>query len=301
MCRLPLPGYRLLHGLGWSVIGGMLRLYDNVSHGPIMPDFINELSLRDLAVLCAGLAVAVTWFGILFIKPFLRLLVGGEPNVNEQIGLTTGIFSLFYGLLLSLLTVAAYQNLERVERNVFEEAAALGRLYSDLATYPEPTRSEVRGLMRDYALYTIHKDWPAHRDGRAMIGGDHRANTMRQRIAAFEPQSVGEEILHREVVSGFQRFAAARQDRLSGVLTRIPNVLWLAVGVGALVNILLLVMLKIRPVPHLVLGGIAAFFLGVMLFVIIALDDPFRGANHVEPTVMEAIWERQMVFDEPMG
>jgi hypothetical protein len=265
-----------------------------------MPEFIQLLSLYDLAVLSALVAVGITWFGIIFIKPFLRLLVGGEANVNEQIGLTTGVFSLFYGLLLSLLTVAAYQNSERIQRHAYDEAAGLGRLYSVMTAYPEPLRGEMQALMRDYTLYTIHKDWPAHGAGRALVGGDHRVDTMRQLLARFEPETAGQEILHTQVIEGFTDFATARQNRLSGVLTRIPDVLWYAVGVGALVNILLIVMLKIRVVPHLVLSGIASFFLGVMLFVVIALDDPFRGSLSVRPTAFETLWETRMVFDEPM-
>jgi hypothetical protein len=169
-----------------------------------------------------------------------------------------------------------------------------------MTAYPEPLRGEMQALMRDYTLYTIHKDWPAHGAGRALVGGDHRVDTMRQLLARFEPETAGQEILHTQVIEGFTDFATARQNRLSGVLTRIPDVLWYAVGVGALVNILLIVMLKIRILPHLVLSGIASFFLGVMLFVVIALDDPFRGSLSVRPTAFETLWETRMVFDEPM-
>jgi hypothetical protein len=266
-----------------------------------MPEFIQELSLYHLAVLCAVVAVGITWLGIIFVKPFLRLLVGGEANVNEQIGLTTGVFSLFYGLLLSLLTVAAYQNAERIQAHAYDEAAGLGRLYGIMNSYHEPWRSEVQGLLRDYALFTIHKDWPAHRQGQALAGGEHRLDTMRQIMARFEPATKGQEIVHTQLVEVFSEFVTARQSRLTGVLTRIPDVLWYAVGVGAVVNILLIVMLKIRPLPHLVLSGIVSFFLGVMLFVVIALDDPFRGAIAVQPTAFENLWATRMVFDEPMG
>lgn len=266
-----------------------------------MPDIVHRLPLDQLALYCALLAVGATWLGIVFVKPFLRLLVGGEANVNESIGLATGMFSLFYGLLIGLLTVATYQNRERIEQAAYSEASSLGRLYSDMGSYPEPVRSEMRWLLRDYVLYTIHKDWPAHAEGRSLIGGAHRADTLRQRLAGFEPATLPQEIVHREVINGFQGFAQARQARLAGVITRIPDVLWYAVAVGAVVNIVLVVMLKIRPTPHLVLGGITSFFLGVMLFVVIALDDPLRGANAVTPRAFEALWDTRMAFDEPLA
>ena len=90
-----------------------------------MPDFIYRISTVELAVYSSLLFVGLTWFGIIFIKPFLRLLIGREPRINELVSYTTAGFSLFYGLLLGLLAVAAYQNFDEVRRSAFAEAATL--------------------------------------------------------------------------------------------------------------------------------------------------------------------------------
>lgn len=264
-----------------------------------MPDFIHDMPAQDLAILCVVVTVGATWVGILILKPFLRLLIGGEANVNEVIGYATSVFSLFYGLLVGLLAVAAYQNVERTEQAAFLEASRLSRLYGEVQTYPEPLRGQMREMLRDYVLFTIHVDWPRHRLGETDLGGVHRAGAIRTRLAAFEPETVAQEIVHRETMRTFHEFVDARQRRLAAVLTRIPGVLWYAVGAGAAINIVLLIMLKIRPLPHLVLGGIASFFLGVMLFVILALDDPMRGPFGVRPDALEVVWRSQMRFDEP--
>ena len=264
-----------------------------------MPEFVHDLPPDTLALMCIMLTVGATWFGILFVKPLLRLLVGGTPEVNQSIGYATSVFGLFYGLLVGLLAVAAYQNAERVERAAFTEAARLSTLYASLEAYPEPTRSEVREMMRDYVLYSIHRDWPAHADGRVTVGGAHRADAMRLRLAGFEPEGAAEAVVHSVVFESYQDFALARQERLAGVLTRIPDVLWYTLAAGAVVNIVLLVLLKLRPIPHLILGGLTSFFLGVMLFVIIALDDPYRGVTGLQPEALRLLWESRMAYDEP--
>ena len=68
-----------------------------------MPDFIYRISTVELAIYSSLLFVGLTWFGIIFIKPFLRLIIGREPRINELVSYTTAGFSLFYGLLLGLL------------------------------------------------------------------------------------------------------------------------------------------------------------------------------------------------------
>ncbi len=89
--------------------------------------------------------------------------------------------------------------------------------------------------------------------------------------------------------------------RLNGVTARIPSVLWYAVVVGAGVNILILLMVRARPVTHFVLGTISAFFLGVIVFVILALDAPLRGPEGLSTAPYEALWRQQMIWDENHG
>jgi hypothetical protein len=265
-----------------------------------MPDFVYDIPPRELAMYFALIAVGAMLLGILILKPILRLLMGAPPDLNEAIGYGTAGFSLFYGLLLGLLTVSAYQNNATVRQAILNEATSLGALYADMSSYAEPIRSDMKAMLRDYLLFTVHRDWPAYREGEFLNGGANRANAMRQRLAGFEPETKGQEIVHAETITAFQDFAEARQGRLTGVITEIPDVLWYAVLVGAAINLLLLVMLRMRPLMQFVLGSITAFFLAVILFVIVALDDPLRGASGIGPGPLELLWDRTMVWDEPM-
>ncbi len=266
-----------------------------------MPDFIYDVPTRTLALYFSLATISLVLLGLLVVKPVLRLLLGTGPGFNESISLATGGFSLFYGLLLGLLTVAVYQNSERAREGILNEATVLGAIYTDMNSYPEPTRSDMRALMRDYVLFTIYRDWPAHRDGEFLNGGFNRADAMRQELALYEPATRGREILHAEATSAFQEFSRARQQRLAAVVTGVPTVLWYAVMVGAAINIVLLVMLKMRQVQHFVLASLTAFFLGVILFVIVTLDRPLRGESGLGPGAFEMLWDRVMVWDEPVS
>lgn len=263
-----------------------------------MASVFYDIPARDLAFWFALLALGVSLFGVLVLKPILRVLIGRELGINTTISNATASIGLLYGLLVGLLTVAAYQNRDGVQTAILDEAASVGALYADMDAYPEPLRSEMRALLRDYVQFTIHKDWPAHQRGEVMNGGAHRADAMRQRLARFEPTTEGQRIVHAGVVSAFRDFTNFRQQRLNGVDTRIPDVLWYAVLVGALVTITLLFMFRLRPFPHFVLGLVNVFFLGVVIFVILALDDPLRGERSLSPGPFQNVWDRQMSWGE---
>jgi hypothetical protein len=263
-----------------------------------MPDFIYQIPTTQLAIYSSLIFVGLTWFGIIFIKPFLRLLMGRQPHINDMVGQTTAGFSLFYGLLLGLLAVAVYQNYDDVRKSVFTEAAGLAAMYRDASRYPDPARSEVQGLLRDYTLYVIHKDWPAHRKGIIYMGGANRLDMIQYEILKFQPRTVSDELLHAQTLADFKEFVTARQARLVGVQTAIPGVLWYAVLIGALINILLIWMLDMRFFTHMLLGGIVSFFLGVMIFLIASMDNPMKGEVSVSPALYQALFDGMMKWDE---
>jgi hypothetical protein len=263
-----------------------------------MPDLIYDIPTIHLAIYFSLFFVGLTWFGLIFIKPFLRALMGRDPRINDWVGQTTAGFSLFYGLLLGLLAVAVYQNFDDVRKSVFAESADLASLYRDASRYPEPVRSEVQGLLRDYTLYVIYKDWPAHRRGVIYKGGSNRLNMIQFSILKFEPQTVSQELLHGQTLQDFNDFVASRQARLAGVQTEIPGVLWYAVAIGALINIVLIWMLDMRFFTHMLLGGIVSFFLGVMILLIASMDNPMKGEVSVPPAAYQLVYDVLMAWDE---
>ena len=73
---------------------------------------------------------------------------------------------------------------------------------------------------------------------------------------------------------------------------------WYVVLIGALINIVLIWMLDMRFFTHLILGGLISFFLGVMIFLLIAMDQPLRGAVAIPRPAYELAYRVLMEPDE---
>jgi hypothetical protein len=181
--------------------------------------------------------VAVAWSGIFLVRPFLRIWLRRQTSANDLVAFASAGFTLFYGLLLGLLSVATYQSTKDVGDNINREALGIGTIYRASNGYPEPLRSELQENLRDYTLYVIKKDWPAHRKGVIQLGGEHRLEVIRGQLLSFEPTKKSHEILHNEVLKYFNTMIGHREYRLSGVTASIPTVLWYVVAIGALMNI----------------------------------------------------------------
>jgi hypothetical protein len=259
-----------------------------------MVEWVYELEIRTLAIWVAFIFVGYCWIGGTLFRPLLRPFVRSRTGGNDIIGHVLSSFGVFYGLLLGLIAVAAYQNFSRVEANVTREVASLETLYEDVSVFPEPHGQNLRWLLRDYCRYVIKYGWPAYREGEVPQGGNVRIRAFQERMLAFEPQTRVEELVFAESLRQFNVFMEHQRVREQSVNTGIPSIMWYVVIVGAFLNIGLLWLFDMRLVTFLFLGGVLSFFLGTMILLIAVMDNPFRGAVSISVEPFERLYWSNM-------
>jgi hypothetical protein len=264
----------------------------------LLVNWLDQLpAWQTLALFCVFF-VAVTWLGIAAIHPYLRRHLHGDEPSNEVIIFSAANFGLFYAVLLGLLTIATFQNTKDVVDTVGREASSLSTLYNAANGYPDPVRTELKAELRDYTRYVIDKDWPAHRRGLVLMGGEHRLQAIRRTLLSFQPKTKTREALQNEMLSYLDTMTVAREQRLSAVTAAIPGILWYVVIIGALLTVVFMWMLHMNLTSQILLGGITALFLGIMLFLIFAMDRPLRGAVSVSAASFQSVYDQVMKWDD---
>jgi hypothetical protein len=214
---------------------------------------------------------------------------------NEAVGAIIGSYGVFYGITLGLIAVATWDNFDASEDLIMKEASALSALERDVAALPEPASGELRGLLRDHLDFVIDRAWPEHRKGRIPVDVDAHVDAFQQRLIAFEPRTERESVLFAEAIDQFNVMLQLRRDRLATIGNGLPAVLWWIVLTGAILNMILLYVLRIEPLrTHMLLIGLVATFIGLMIFFIVAMDHPFVGELSIEPDAFEALRRGQM-------
>jgi hypothetical protein len=256
--------------------------------------WIYDIPTVAAAGLLAALFVGICWTGTILFRPIVRSIVHHQPDLNETVGDFLQYFGVIYGLLLGLLAVATYQNLSDVEKAVGSEASSLAALYRDVSVYPEPARTELKGLLRDYTRYVIDEAWPLQKKGVVPPGGVKKVAAVWERLASFEPETKAQEALHETALHQFNVFFEHRRTRLYSVTSGIPAMLWYTVAVGALLNMILMWLFDLRLSLHLLLGGILSFFLATMISLIVLMDHPFLGEVSISPHAFELVYDQLM-------
>jgi len=201
----------------------------------------------------------------------------------------------FYGLAVALIAVSVFETYSDVSKILAQEASELSALYRDASSYPEPIRPLLQKELRDYAQYVIHEAWPAQQRGRVAAGGIEMLNRFQNTLVGFEPVSEGQKLLHGEALRAYNEMIEARSLRLDAVDTGLPRVMWVVIVAGALLSLSSTFFFKVEH-THLqaIQVLLLATFIGLVIFMIFALDRPFRGDLGLGPEPYQLTYDQLM-------
>lgn len=239
-----------------------------------------------IGISVAGLGVARRW-----VLPRLSITVEDSEFVGTMV---QGVL-VFYGLVLALILVSVWENYSQVTQIVSQEATAIGVLYRDASTYPEPARSELRAILKAYTRYVIEKAWPQARAGKPARGGVLFMDQFQEKMRAFEPNSEGEKIKHAEALRAYNHLLQTRRMRLDTVSGSLPGVMWILVLVGGAIAMAATYFFSVRDFRlHATMVSLLASFMALVIFMILALDRPYHGDLGIGTGSYELIYEQLM-------
>jgi hypothetical protein len=174
-------------------------------------------------VLTVALTIAIGLGGLYATRRWVRRVHGERHSHNEVVGFYLGAVCVFYGITLGLVIVATWQNYSDVDARVGEEAAAVGALYRDASSFPDPNRTELQADLRQYVLQVINVAWPQQRRGVIPQEEVVTLSKFQTHLAQFEPATEGQKAIYAESYRGLNMVAQLRGRRLQGVRTGLPG------------------------------------------------------------------------------
>jgi hypothetical protein len=257
--------------------------------------WIYDLPTWLFGFLTVAVAVAVGLVGFWATRKWVRRVHGDQHSHNEIVGFYLGAVCLFYGITLGLLAVGTWEAYSDVDTKVGEEASALAALYRDVSNYPDPKRTELQADLREYAHQVIDVAWPQQRRGIVPQNSADIVMVFQAHLAGFDPVTEGQKILHAEAYRGFDRIVELRRIRLRSVVAGLPGPLWSVVLVGAFLNIAMTWFFDMKSRSmHLWMTIMFSALLGLLIFLLAAMDNPFRGGISVGPEAFELVYEQLM-------
>jgi hypothetical protein len=250
-----------------------------------LPNWLFEL-------LTVGLFVAFSLAGLLPTRGWIRRM-HVQRSHNDIVGFYLAGITVLYGVSLGLLAFGAWTTYTETEAKVAQEAGALSSLYRSVSGLPEPSRSLLQDDLRQYTRQVIDVGWPAQRRGILPTENSATLDKFQIDFELFEPVTEEQRILVADISRQFDALEESRSIRLDSVTSELPPPLWTLILLGALICIVVTWFFHMESLRmHIWMTAFMALLLGLMVFMVASLDNPYRGEVSVSPAPFERVYNQ---------
>jgi hypothetical protein len=208
---------------------------------------------------------------------------------NEIAGFKFATVGVIYAVLLAFTVIAVWEKFSDAQNAVADEAAAIAALhyYTD---GDDPAASAVRTALVNYLRAAIDDDWPAmSREAESPMTG-HTLDSLYAAAIALGRSGSRQTAGMAEVFRQLDAVTAARRTRLHLATGVVPNVIWMALFMGALLTVgFTLFFGSENPVAQVSMTGVLSVLVTTGLVVILSIDHPFTGPVYIHPDPLASV------------
>ena len=199
-----------------------------------------------------------------------------------------GVVGMLVGLMLSLSFAKVISDIRSIDNAIVREAAAILDVSDDLNRYGHNDTQKIRQLLVQYTESVIDDDWPALANDSLGKKTTSIKIELLDKMALLKPETPVQERLISQIEDDIDAISDYRLVRLDSTLSEPPTYVY----VTFLGFLLTMACFGAYPpqIPLVVLVGLYAAFVGLVLFLIMTLSDPFQGVG-IAPTTFEHILE----------
>jgi hypothetical protein len=233
--------------------------------------------------------------GLFTTRRWVRRQHQRDHSHNDIVSYFLAAITVFYGITLGLLAVATWTNFSGTQDKVDREAQIVGSLYRDVNSFPDPLRATLNNDLRAYVREVIDVSWPQQRKGIVPYGSGIKLEQFQADLLAFEPKTEREKIVTTQAYQVFNELVEARRSRLESVTNGMPTSLWSLVILGGLITLTATLFFDTPSFRmHFWMTVLLSSLLGLMVFLIGTLDNPFRGKVSIGPGSLERVYQQLM-------
>ncbi len=206
---------------------------------------------------------------------------------NELAGFILAVIGVIYAVLLAFIAIGVWERFQVAEARTYDEAGALSTIYRDSEAFSQGER--LRRELRQYTESVIAVEWPLMRRGADFRLASPLLERAAGTIRSLPVTSARLQNIHAQMLAAVDTALSDRDARLTVDSRGISGIIWWVLLIGALVTIGFTYLFGFqRTIMQGVMVGSLSLLIGLVIFLTIALDYPYRGSISVQPEAFRA-------------
>ena len=242
----------------------------------MQPGMVYQYPLWGVGFLLVGLAALGAVLFALAVHRFLSIEF--RRRHNDVAAAIFSVVGVTFAVLLAFVAMLAWDGFNKAKAAAYAEAALVLDVYNVAVGLAGPEAPMMRDNIVGYLETVIKVEWPAQAEGLVADRGKAHLEKLNTLANGLKPASVADGNLHSQLLRSLSRLWDARQQRLLAAETTIPAVVWIVTIVGGGLTIAFASFLGVPSLGmHLAMSAALAISGVLVLILIIALSNPFRG------------------------
>lgn len=206
---------------------------------------------------------------------------------NDLAGFILAVIGVVYAVLLAFVTIGVWERYQQAEERTFDETAMLAVAYRDADVFPGG--HELRKTIREYAETVVEEEWPLMHRGQQSPHADKLMERIDRVVRALPVKSAGEQDVHDQILAAVNSAQSDRDTRLSEDASGVNGLMWVVLVAGAVITVAFTFLFGFKhDVMQVLMTGSLALLIGLVLFLTVALNYPYRGSISVQPEAFHA-------------
>ena len=250
-------------------------------------------TIASLPIWLAGLLmVALAVCGAVVVELVARRVVPISLRERHNV-VASAMFTVIgttYAVLLAFVAMLAWEGFNKAQVVTDTEASLVKNVYQLISGLDGPEMPGMRDDIIAYARAVVTAEWPAQAAGRSVAEDEPRLEHLTGTALHLQPGNFADRDLHTLLLADLGRLGEARRDRLFDARTPIPVILWIVLVAGGGITVAAGSFLGAPSLRmHLAMSSLLAISGALVLLVIVALSNPFRGDLRVSAEPFERV------------
>ena len=246
------------------------------------------VGVTNVGLLLAGAAALSAIVLGLAVRPLLPLELRRRHN-----DVTAAIFSVIgvtFAVLLAFVAMVVWQHYNEAKATSSAEAGLVRDVYYVSLGFSDPDKSLLRDGILGYVETVVGVEWPAQARGLSVASNSAWLNKLNAIAADLKPAGTADDIRQAMLSLTLMRLSDAREQRLMAADTTVPAVVWIVTLMGGALTVAFASLLGVPSLGmHLAMSAAMAISGALVLIMIIALNNPFRGDFRVSAEPFEQV------------
>jgi hypothetical protein len=244
-----------------------------------------------LGIAIVGASVLIAHLGLRLVRRKVPLPV--LETQHEVAGFIIGVLGAIYAVLLAFVVVVVWNQFEDAKSTVGKEANQLNDLTLIAQGFDATTERRLLEAIRVYTMTVMDDEWKTMSEGKASQKAQTAIENLWQIYRELEPQTNRENALYAESLDRLSDVSDNRRLRIYASSDDIPLVIQVILWGGGLITVAFTYFFGVKSIRSQALMTAAlAGEIAFILFLIVALDNPFHGYLRVTPEPMQRVLDR---------